>query len=767
MEQTHPPAGQALAKRLDGRWLACALLAVVIGGWALGLRPQGAFDDAYITYRYADNLRSGLGFVYNPGEWVLGTTTPLYTLLLATLGLLAADMEWLGHTVGILGWLVAACGATFLLWDEVRPQAGVLAGLLVALNPLLMVSVGMETPWVVALMLWSAWAWLGNRGWLAAFLLAALLLTRQDAALWSLFLGLERWRRDGRPPWRVSLATVALTLPWFVFAWWRFGALLPNSVTAKVGQTRLMPSGELSFFSNLVQRASEWPTPATGALVMLAVALGLGVILWRARSLWWLPGWLIAFTLIYQRLGVVSFPWYFAPPLVVLDLLAAVGTGTLLAALRPPWRGLRAVGSLGLLLGVVLLLLGRGQGMEAARLARSGYVAAYRDAGHWLAQHAPADATVAAIEIGVIGYLSERPVLDTMGLVSPEMTDHLFGWGETLLYATTSLKPDYIVALRDTAWDSLVPQWWFEQQYDAVAEWEPVTLYQRRPLSAVAPLAVDARFVGGVRLDALSFERTQLEAGESVDAYLHLTVEQAQSADYLLTAYLFDPQRYERVALVTAPPFDGAYPSHLWQAGDVLTIPVRLPLPPDLANGAYQFGFVLYDVAQQREVLLEQGDQAPALQVGWLRVGMPAARAVATDQKLLAMGVAWQDGIQLERALVPPQAPPPGSELPITLHWQPTAVPTRNLTVFLHLLDASGQIVAQSDQRPFGGRFPTPAWQAGESLWDTVGLPLPATLPAGRYALRLGLYDESGQLPLLDGTGDFWLLPDVLEIAPP
>ena len=40
-------------------------------------------DDAFITYRYAENLAGGLGFVYNAGERVYGTTTPLLTLVLA------------------------------------------------------------------------------------------------------------------------------------------------------------------------------------------------------------------------------------------------------------------------------------------------------------------------------------------------------------------------------------------------------------------------------------------------------------------------------------------------------------------------------------------------------------------------------------------------------------------------------------------------------------------------------------------------------------
>src|SRR6266496_4099807 len=35
-------------------------------------------EDALITFRYAENLALGKGFVYNAGERVLGTTTPLF-----------------------------------------------------------------------------------------------------------------------------------------------------------------------------------------------------------------------------------------------------------------------------------------------------------------------------------------------------------------------------------------------------------------------------------------------------------------------------------------------------------------------------------------------------------------------------------------------------------------------------------------------------------------------------------------------------------------
>ena len=59
--------------------------ALWIGMLAIGLRllpgPR-IIDDAYITFRYAQNLLAGNGLVYNPGEAVLGTTTPAFALLL-------------------------------------------------------------------------------------------------------------------------------------------------------------------------------------------------------------------------------------------------------------------------------------------------------------------------------------------------------------------------------------------------------------------------------------------------------------------------------------------------------------------------------------------------------------------------------------------------------------------------------------------------------------------------------------------------------------
>jgi len=85
----------------------------------------------------------------------------------------------------------------------------------------------------------------------------------------------------------------------------------------------------------------------------------------------------------------------------------------------------------------------------------------------------------------------------------------------------------------------------------------------------------------------------------------------------------------------------------------------------------------------------------------------------------------------------------PGSPLEVTLYWHALQTPDKNYRVFVHLLDAQGQIVAQHDGTPGDGNLPALGWLPGEYLADTHRLALPTTLPVGEYRLLIGLYDPS------------------------
>jgi hypothetical protein len=81
------------------------------------------------------------------------------------------------------------------------------------------------------------------------------------------------------------------------------------------------------------------------------------------------------------------------------------------------------------------------------------------------------------------------------------------------------------------------------------------------------------------------------------------------------------------------------------------------------------------------------------------------------------------------------------TELTLQLWWRALAPPQGNYSVFIHVLNATGEIVAQADGIPLEGRYPTSAWGAGEPIVDTRILVLPSDLSAGDYSLALGLYD--------------------------
>src|SRR4030067_3215000 len=68
-------------------WAVLVALIVILALAAPLIPGPRTIDDAYITFRYARNLLAGNGFVFNPGERVLGTTTPLFTLVLSAAAL--------------------------------------------------------------------------------------------------------------------------------------------------------------------------------------------------------------------------------------------------------------------------------------------------------------------------------------------------------------------------------------------------------------------------------------------------------------------------------------------------------------------------------------------------------------------------------------------------------------------------------------------------------------------------------------------------------
>ncbi len=109
------------------------------------------------------------------------------------------------------------------------------------------------------------------------------------------------------------------------------------------------------------------------------------------------------------------------------------------------------------------------------------------------------------------------------------------------------------------------------------------------------------------------------------------------------------------------------------------------------------------------------------------------------------IGVAFDNLILLERAATASTAQS-GGVLPITLHWNAKQPVLEDYHVFIHLLDADGNRVAQSDNQPALWTRPTSSWTPGEPIEDRHALTVPADTPLGDYRLVAGLYlPESGE----------------------
>jgi hypothetical protein len=82
----------------------------------------------------------------------------------------------------------------------------------------------------------------------------------------------------------------------------------------------------------------------------------------------------------------------------------------------------------------------------------------------------------------------------------------------------------------------------------------------------------------------------------------------------------------------------------------------------------------------------------------------------------------------------------PGDVVPLTLFWKRLVALEEDYSVFVHLLDGSGGVVAQNDSAPAGGSRPTSGWREGEDIVDRHGVLLPEGLPPGEYTLAVGMY---------------------------
>jgi hypothetical protein len=201
-----------------------------------------------------------------------------------------------------------------------------------------------------------------------------------------------------------------------------------------------------------------------------------------------------------------------------------------------------------------------------------------------------------------------------------------------------------------------------------------------------------------------------------------------------------------------------------WRAGDLVLSWFSLPIPPSTPTGFYSLRSGLYDPSSLARSPLVGTPSGDSLLLGTVHILAPADLVAFASTPPVAT---WPEGLRLAHVQLPNRASP-GQTLPVQLLWRAEATPQRDYTVFVHLTDAAGTVIAQSDSYPSGGAAPTSLWRPGDLIADTLQVPLPADLPLGSVLqARLGLYtlDDQRRLPLADGAGD-WVGLGTVEVRP-
>jgi hypothetical protein len=472
-------------RRLASPKLLLAALAVVSALLYLGYSLNYGFvgfplDDGWIHQTYARNLGVLHQFAYNPGEPSVGFTSPLWMLLLSPAHALHLDPRLWAYVLGALflgltAWLLQRLSSLLLPNNGLLPLATAAVCLLewhlvwAALS-------GMETMLFVFLSLLVLERQLrGERPLLTGLIAGLLTLTRPEGAmmlvlligdtLWQNARDAGQWslRRCGARVVLLILGFILPTAPYLALNLSITGNPFPNTFYAKQAEYQEIVAA-LPIWARWARLAVATIIGAQVLLVPGFVYAAYKGICTRARHILLPLSWWFALITLYAFRLPVTYQHgrYLIPSIPILVLLGLWGTENLPRLYRIPRQVLR------LSIPVLLLIFwvrGAEQYATDVRIIDSELTAA----GVWIRDHTPPAAIIGAHDIGAIGYFSERFLVDTAGLITPEVIP--FIRDEDLILAFLEKKHVDYVAIFPSWYPTIASDPLLRPVYRSTAQW--------------------------------------------------------------------------------------------------------------------------------------------------------------------------------------------------------------------------------------------------------------------------------------------------------
>jgi arabinofuranosyltransferase len=236
---------------------ALALISILGVAWAWHLRWLA--DDAFISFRYANNWSEGRGLVFNVGERVEGYTNFLWTAILT-------GADWLGFdipSVAIVLCLASHVGVLIMttrlvrqLAPEGRPVIVSLAAVTIAASYLAasFATGGLETTFGALLVLGAVDRARAGQLVRAGALGIAATLAHPDHAIFYVALGgvLALRRTPIRQLAGYAAPFAVVYVPYFLARWHYYGLPLPNSYYTKSGGASYFSQGSFYLIASVV-----------------------------------------------------------------------------------------------------------------------------------------------------------------------------------------------------------------------------------------------------------------------------------------------------------------------------------------------------------------------------------------------------------------------------------------------------------------------------------------------------------------------------------
>jgi arabinofuranosyltransferase len=415
---------------LNNKSIWIFISALTLGIWArINLIPFTG-DDAYITFRYARNIASGLGFVYNPGEYVLGTTTPLLTLILASTKLISIPIipvaKFIGITFG-LAYLILII-SQFKNFNK-KAALTLLFAVTLSLIPTNVkwdVS-GMETALYIFLVYVILFHSEDKPAIVIGLVTALCFLVRIDGIL-ALGAIIIYKIINQHPPKNIIKILVYFSifiLPWLIFATIYFGSPVSNSATAKSITYAHYPvwTFSLMMFKQLTSRLHL----IISLPFILAAISSIFYVLVRKKKYQVVSIWTILYIAFFSLTGAPMHGWYFAPLLPAIFFQLFVSFADLL-----DWVSRTITPQKSKLLNPALIILTVIALFASIFLINSRAVELREDwqafdeeivdpIADYLFKYGKEGDVLSLETFGSVGWFTDFPILDRGGLVSPEV----------------------------------------------------------------------------------------------------------------------------------------------------------------------------------------------------------------------------------------------------------------------------------------------------------------------------------------------------------